>query len=256
MHVRESRGGIDRKAKERTDFHRLADKSLERLATGILEEEQGPTISAHKIERPDGPGCVKLILQIVFVSQAVEDSRRRVLRDRQCDQNRPKAVSLTAPPAAERMLGVLPKDLETRYFTGVLLKAEVQAPNSIAPTLEYAARRKAVQPKPKYWLPRLRSWRAAGTAGKVCRPLHSPRQAVSRHRFTAGPYIATGLQGEAKPARSAWRPALRMQISRINFPLRQRQKRRGPGSIRFSWGNGLECISGSHWKACGTFARG
>ena len=153
MRVRQGRGGIDCKAKERTDFHRLADKSLERLATGILKEEQGPTISAHKIERPDGPGCVKLILQIVFVSQAVEDSRRRLLRDRQDDQNRPKAAaSLTTPPAAERMLGVLPQDLEIRYFTSVLLKAEVQAPNSIAPTLEYAARRKAVQPKPKYWL--------------------------------------------------------------------------------------------------------
>ena len=94
MRVRQGRGGIDCKAKERTDFHRLAEKSLERLATGILKEEQGPTISAHKIERPDGPGCVKLILQTVFVSQAVEDSRRRLLRDRQDDQNRPKAALL------------------------------------------------------------------------------------------------------------------------------------------------------------------
>jgi hypothetical protein len=153
MQARQGHGGTDCKAQERTDFHRLADKSLERLATGILKEEQGPTISAHKIERPDGPSRVKLILQIVFVSQAVEDSRRGLLSDRQDDQNRPKAAaSVTTPRAAERMLGVLPQDLEIRYFTSVVLKAEVQAPNSIAPTLEYAARRRAVQPEPKYWL--------------------------------------------------------------------------------------------------------
>jgi hypothetical protein len=30
------------------------------------------------------------------------------------------------------MLGVLPQDLEIRYFTSVLLKAEVQPPSSIA----------------------------------------------------------------------------------------------------------------------------
>jgi hypothetical protein len=133
MQVRQGHGGTDCKAQERSDFHRLADKSLERLATGILKEEQGPTIYAHKIERPDGPARVKLGLQIVFVSQAVEDSRRRLLCDRQNDQNRPKgAASLTTPPAAERMLGVLPQDLEIRYFTSVLLKAEVQPPSSIA----------------------------------------------------------------------------------------------------------------------------
>jgi hypothetical protein len=44
------------------------------------------------------------------------------------------------------MLGVLPQDLEIRYFISVVLKAEVQVPNSIAPRLEYAPRRKAVQP--------------------------------------------------------------------------------------------------------------
>ena len=91
--------------------------SFERLATRILKKEQGPTLSTHKIERPDRPGRVKLILQIVFVSEAVEDSRRGLLRDRHDDQNRPKAAaSVTTPPAAECMLGVLPQDLEIRYF--------------------------------------------------------------------------------------------------------------------------------------------
>jgi hypothetical protein len=133
MRVRQGRSGTDCKAQERTDLHRLAYKSLERLATRILKKEQGPTLSAHKIERPDRPGRVKLILQIVFVSEAVEDSRRGLLRDRHDDQNRPKAAaSVTTPPAAECMLGVLPQDLEIRYFISVVLKAEVQVPNSIA----------------------------------------------------------------------------------------------------------------------------
>ena len=38
MQARQGHGGTDCKAQERTDFHRLADKSLERLATGILKQ--------------------------------------------------------------------------------------------------------------------------------------------------------------------------------------------------------------------------
>lgn len=97
---------------ESLDVHGLANKPLKRLAAGILEKEQSPTALAHQIHRPDSPGRIKLILQGVFLDEPVKNGRRGLLRIGDGNQNRLKAAALLAAPSVERILRVLPQDLE------------------------------------------------------------------------------------------------------------------------------------------------
>jgi hypothetical protein len=38
----------------------------------ILEHQHGPTALAHEAQRPHGPSAIQLILQAVFVGEAIE----------------------------------------------------------------------------------------------------------------------------------------------------------------------------------------
>jgi hypothetical protein len=56
------RGGqSDSQAKEFSDFHRRAEGSLERLAAGVFEQQDGLTALAKKFQRPYGPRIVQLV---------------------------------------------------------------------------------------------------------------------------------------------------------------------------------------------------
>ena len=69
-----------REAQEAPHLHRRAEQPVERLAARILEHQHGPTVFAHELQRPRRPCAVQLILQPIFVSEAIEDGRWRVLR--------------------------------------------------------------------------------------------------------------------------------------------------------------------------------
>jgi hypothetical protein len=60
-------------------LHRRAEQRFERLAARILEHQHGPTGVAHEVERPHCPRRLELILEFVFVGQAIKACAGRVL---------------------------------------------------------------------------------------------------------------------------------------------------------------------------------
>jgi hypothetical protein len=100
---------------ERSHRHRLTEQPLQRLATRVLQHKRGPTAFAPEFERPHRPRSVELILQSVFVGEALEDVGRRLLCGGQHGQHGAAiAIGARAPSSAEHaMFAVLPQDLET-----------------------------------------------------------------------------------------------------------------------------------------------
>jgi hypothetical protein len=85
---------------------------VECLAARILEHQHGPGAVARKLQRLRRPIPVELVLQGVFVSQAIKARARRVLGCRHNDQHgAPVAVIADAPASAEYALAVLPQNL-------------------------------------------------------------------------------------------------------------------------------------------------
>ena len=72
VELAERRRDADGEAQEASHFHGRAEQPVERLAARILEHQHGPTAFAHELQRPHRPRPVELILQPVFVSEAIE----------------------------------------------------------------------------------------------------------------------------------------------------------------------------------------
>ena len=68
----QSRRNRDGQAQEASYLHGLTEQTVERLAARILEHQHGPTGVAHEVQRPRRPCPVELILQLVFVREAIE----------------------------------------------------------------------------------------------------------------------------------------------------------------------------------------
>ena len=72
MELAQSRGNSDSQAQEASHLHGRAEQPVERLAARIIEHQHGPTGVAHELQRPHRPCAVELILQLVFVREAIE----------------------------------------------------------------------------------------------------------------------------------------------------------------------------------------
>ena len=123
-------GDADREAQEASRLHRFADKPLERFAARILEQQRRSAAFADKRERPRRPCGVEFLLQFVFVREALDDRRKRMLRGGQHGQRRAAALAVRAPSAAEDAVAVLPKDLDIPDPVSIKSKGRVQSPDS------------------------------------------------------------------------------------------------------------------------------
>ena len=72
MELAQSHGNTNGQAQEASHLDGRAEQPVERLATRILEHQHRPTALAHEVQRPHGPRAIQLILQAVFVGQAIE----------------------------------------------------------------------------------------------------------------------------------------------------------------------------------------
>src|SRR5262249_42816480 len=76
-----------REAQDSADLHGRADQAFERLAPGIAEQQHRAPALMHKLYRPRSPRLVEVVLQRVFVSEAIEAVRRWVVSGGQHCQN-------------------------------------------------------------------------------------------------------------------------------------------------------------------------
>ena len=126
----EGRGDRDGEAQKAPHLHGRAEQSVERLAAGVLEHQHGPTAFAHELERPHRPRPVQLILQSVFVSEAIEGGGRRVLRGGQHGQHGGRdRRRRQAPSSAEDAFAVLPQDLEATISTSAEPRGWIHLPD-------------------------------------------------------------------------------------------------------------------------------
>jgi hypothetical protein len=73
VELAQSHGNTNGQAQEAFHLHGRAEQPVERLATRILEHRHGSSALADKVQRrPHGPRAIQLILQDVFVGEAIE----------------------------------------------------------------------------------------------------------------------------------------------------------------------------------------
>jgi hypothetical protein len=100
-------------AQEPSCLHRLAEKRVERLAAGILEQQRGPAVFAHKRQRPHQRPSVQFIPQSVFVSQLINEAWWGLFRGGEHGQHGlAVAVIAIQPSSAEEALTILAQDCE------------------------------------------------------------------------------------------------------------------------------------------------
>jgi hypothetical protein len=100
VRVADSCGHADGEAQETLDIHRHAEEPAEQLAAGILEHQNGPAAIAHKLQRPHRPRAFQLILEGIFVGNAIESGWRGLFRGREYDQDILAAKSCALTPAS------------------------------------------------------------------------------------------------------------------------------------------------------------
>ena len=119
------------RCKKRPTSIGVAEPPVERLAAGILEHQCGPTAFADELQRSCCPCPVQVVLQFIFVSEAIEGGRRRMLGGGQhCQHGAAVSVSAQAPSSAEDAVPVLPQDLEGAIPIHVEPSRWIQSPTS------------------------------------------------------------------------------------------------------------------------------
>ena len=88
---------LDRQAQGARRLHRPAQQLGQRNAAGILQHQQGAPALAHQLQGPGGPGGVEVVLQRVFVEEAVDRGGRRRVEGRGHRQH--ALLPLTPSPA-------------------------------------------------------------------------------------------------------------------------------------------------------------
>jgi hypothetical protein len=110
VNLSKGRGETDGEGQEASQRHRLSEQPMERLAAGVLEHKQAAPTLAQQLQRPRGPRAGQLVLQSIFVSEAIEVRGCGGFCGENDHQHRyPAAVSAITPPAAEDAFAVLPQ---------------------------------------------------------------------------------------------------------------------------------------------------
>ena len=82
---------------------------MKRLRSDILEDQHGPAVLAHEIQRPNRPRGVKMISQAVFVSKTIENNGRWNFGRRKNDnETTPIVTGFATRRSAEDALAVFP----------------------------------------------------------------------------------------------------------------------------------------------------
>src|SRR5208282_6386428 len=68
----QSPGNADGEATKTPHLHGRAKQPLKRLAAEVLKHQHGATAFADELQRPCRPGSVEFVLQLIFVSEAIE----------------------------------------------------------------------------------------------------------------------------------------------------------------------------------------
>ena len=148
----EGRGDADGEAQEASHLHRRAEQPVERLAAGILQHQHGPAAVADELQRPHRPRPVQLVLQAVFVSQAIQGRRCRMLRGGQHGQHGvPVAVGARAPCPAEHAVAVLPQDLEVAISVCAEPRRCIHLPDSRSKPVAALGPRRSATVHPRNW---------------------------------------------------------------------------------------------------------
>jgi hypothetical protein len=94
-------------SKESPDLHRLVDEAVEGLASCVFDDEHRPPVLAHQVQRQQRPRSVKVVLEFVFVCEAVDaiEGWMRCARY----ESVPGALNIIAPQFAKDAFGVFPQ---------------------------------------------------------------------------------------------------------------------------------------------------
>jgi hypothetical protein len=85
----------------------------------------------HKLQRPDGPRVVQIVLQSVFVSKPVQAVTRGGLLTGKHNQDR-VLVAVSAPSPVEDTVAVLPRYLQATSRISVEPRGRVHLPGSLS----------------------------------------------------------------------------------------------------------------------------
>ena len=123
-------------AQEALHLHGCAKQPVERLAAGILEHQHGPTAFGDELQRSHRPCPIQLVLQSIFVREAIEGGRRRMFPSGKHGQHGGAitVVGVASVASAEDTFAVLPQDLEVAVPICAEQTRRIQPPAStIAP---------------------------------------------------------------------------------------------------------------------------
>ena len=62
-----------------SDLHRLADKAIEGLTSGVLDNQHRPPALAHELQWPQRPVGSEVVLEFVFAGETIDALERRML---------------------------------------------------------------------------------------------------------------------------------------------------------------------------------
>ena len=69
--IAQIRDDTDGETQEASHLHWRAEHPLERLTTGVVKHQHGPTMLAHQLQRSHRPRTVQIIPEFVFASEAI-----------------------------------------------------------------------------------------------------------------------------------------------------------------------------------------
>lgn len=103
---------------------------VEWLATGILEDQHGPSTFANELKRMDRPCPVQILLQFIFMNQTIEGGRCWMFKRGQHRQYTGEMTVTATLSSAEDAFTILPQDMEVGTPICVEESKWIQLPHS------------------------------------------------------------------------------------------------------------------------------
>ena len=103
---------------------------LEWLATGILEDQHGPSTFANELKGMDRPCSVQILLQFIFMNQTIEGGGCWMFNGGQHRQYTNEMTVTATLSSAEDAFTILPEDMEVVTPICVEESKWIQLPHS------------------------------------------------------------------------------------------------------------------------------